>query len=60
MNEPGGAPWSRFALAWTKALDIKSYESECLSEWGEAKYLQAIEKALQSEDLRVNQELGGP
>lgn len=53
----GGILAQNWALAWTKALNIKSYESECLSEWGEAKYMQAIEEALQSEDLRANPEL---
>lgn len=53
----GGILAQNWALAWTKALNIKSYESECLAEWGEAKYLQAIEEALKSEDLRANPEL---
>lgn len=53
----GGILAQNWALAWTKALSINSYESECLSEWGEARYRQAIEEALQDEDLRANPEL---
>ncbi|MFH1950240.1 MAG: CocE/NonD family hydrolase [Pseudomonadota bacterium] len=53
----GGILGEKWALSWSKALNIRRYESECLREWGEDKYRKAIARLLEDEDLRANADL---
>jgi hypothetical protein len=55
----GGILAENWTLSWSKALNIHSYESESLREWGEAKYREAILQVLQDKDLRANPEFVG-
>ncbi len=48
----GGILAHNWAVSWTRSFSHCRYESECRREWGEARFSEALQRALRDPDLR--------